>query len=102
MESSMCAKGPCRHYWRLVTLADSGNPAGTWEALGIPEPRQHTHVCLVNPGMETDLGDDFVFECSRWDPIIPADLHQLEARRKKYLDAHPEPEEELDEPDAQG
>lgn len=67
-EESKCRQGPCRHYWHMRTMAPGGNPEGTFEDLGIPEPRQHHHVCTANPGMETDLGDDFVFICNRWEP----------------------------------
>jgi hypothetical protein len=89
-EQFVCLRGPCRHYWHLVTLAPDGNPQGTWEALGIPEPKQHHHTCLVNPGVETDLNDDCVFSCSRWDPIAPGESREIDLRRRLYLDAHPE------------
>lgn len=83
-DESICTKGPCRHYWRLTTMFDAGNPAETWEALGVSEPRQRHHVCLVNPGMETNLGDDLVYECNRWDPLEEHELIQLERRRESY------------------
>ena len=58
-EQMLCAKGPCKHYWKLVTLGPDGDPDGL---------KQHHHTCLVQPGRETDLGDDFVFECNRYEP----------------------------------
>lgn len=85
MEESICARGPCRHYWRMVSSAPMGNPAGTFEALGLPEPRQHNHVCLAHPGTETDLGDDQVFDCNRWDPI-PARALARRARRRRRVE----------------
>jgi hypothetical protein len=73
----------------MVTMAGGGNPEGTWEALGLTEPRQHHHTCLINPGMETSLNDDCVFACSRWDPVEPRELVQLRIRRAA---AYPEPD----------
>ena len=98
----VCLRGPCKHYWHLVTTAGEGNPEGTWAALGISTPRQHHRTCTVNPGMETDLTDDCVFECSRWDPVPPHDLVQLNARRRAYevKAAAEEPIEELGDDDA--
>jgi hypothetical protein len=77
-------------------MAQEGNPAGTWEALGIDPPRQHHHTCLVNPGFETSFGDDNAFGCSRWDPIPRQELIQIQARRDAYFKDHPDhaPEEE--------
>ena len=71
----VCLQGPCRHYWHLVTLGPDGKASGL---------RQHHHTCLVQPGRETDLGDDFVFECSRWDPMSPFEHEEREHRRNKY------------------
>lgn len=114
-ESCICLRGPCRHYWHMVTTVESGNPVSTWAALGIAAPRQHNRVCLLNQGMETDWTDDCVFECNKWDPALRSDLVQLDARRRAYHDSpegralalaqsadQPEeqlPEEQLDEGD---
>lgn len=94
-EHFVCLRGPCRHYWHLVTMAQEGNPADTWKALGIDAPRQHHHTCLVNPGWETSIEDDNVFECSKWDPLTDHDLIQLKTRREEYFERHPDhrPEE---------
>ena len=80
----VCLRGPCRHYWHLETMAQEGNPAGTWEALDIQAPRQHHHTCLVNPGFETSFEDDNVYECSRWDPLTEQELVQIRTRREEY------------------
>lgn len=85
-ENFVCLRGPCRHYWHMVTMSGAGNPEGTWAALGLSEPRQHHHTCLVNPGMETSINDDCVFVCNRWDPIAPHDLVQLNTRRRAYYE----------------
>lgn len=101
-ENCVCLRGPCRYYWRTVSLFDSGNPADTWEKLGMRAPRQHNHVCLLNRGMETDFTDDCIFECNKWDPLLPKDLVQLDARRRAYTESaaaavEDQPEEEIDE-----
>jgi hypothetical protein len=89
-EHFVCMRGPCRHYWHLVTMAQEGNPEETWEHLGIPAPRQHHHTCLVNPGFETDFGDDNAYKCSKWDPMLDSELVELKRRRDSYYDTHPE------------
>lgn len=89
-DNFVCLRGPCRHYWHLVTMAQEGNPAETWEHLGIPAPRQHHHTCLVNPGFETGFGDDNAYECNKWDPLDDAELVQIKVRRGAYYQRHPE------------
>ncbi len=96
-DNSVCARGPCQHYWHLATTFPSGNPADTWEALKLKEPHQHHHLCLVHEGLETDLTDDCVFECSRWDPNPPSEAR--ETRRETYYEAHPEHRPGADAPD---
>lgn len=86
----ICLRGPCRYYWHVVTMANEGNPEDTWEHLGIPAPRSHSHICLVNPGMEFEFTGDHVFACSRWDPQSEGELAQLTKRREAYLKHHPE------------
>jgi len=83
-ENFVCVRGPCRHYWHIVTMAGEGNPKSTWAELGLPEPRQHSHTCLANPGMETDLTDDCVYECSKWDPRMPEENALVQIRRDRY------------------
>jgi len=86
-EHFICLRGPCRHYWALVTMAQEGNPEETWAHLGIAAPRQHRHTCLVNPGFETDFGDDNAYECNKWDPMGESELFQLKARRDAYYES---------------
>jgi hypothetical protein len=105
-KASICAQGPCRHYWELVTMAGEGNPSGTFEGPNrlidpltkepVRRPRQHHYICLVNPGMETVLNDDCVYECSRWDPLSSAENAELARRRKVYWDAHPAVDESIE------
>lgn len=89
-ENTMCLRGPCRHYWHLVTMTEAGNPEGTWEELGIKEPQQHSHTCLVQLGIETDLGENCVFECSKWEPLTHVERDSIDIIRKEYFDEHPE------------
>lgn len=98
-EHFMCLRGPCRHYWQLETFFASGNPKETWDAEdglknedGTPVrmPRQISRSCLAQPGMETELTDDNVYDCNRWDPMTPRELRQQAKRRSKYLKLHPE------------
>lgn len=83
-ENMVCLRGPCRHYWYMKTMADMANPVKTFEQLGIDVPRQHNHTCLVNPGHETDLGNDNVFECNKWNPLTAPEVAELRLRREQY------------------
>lgn len=87
-ENFLCMRN-CRHYWHMVVPVDCSNPAGTWDAMGIPEPRQHVHTCTAQPGCETAL-DGLVYECSRFDPLTPRERRRVRRRREKY-GAVPEP-----------
>lgn len=89
-DNFICLRGPCRHYWHLVTMAQEGNPSDTWEHLKIPAPREHHHTCLVNPGFETAFSDDCAFECNRWVPLSENELVQIKRRRDEYFARHPE------------
>lgn len=84
-EHFVCLRGPCRHYWHLVTMAHAGNPETTWQELGMERaPRKHWHTC-TRSGQETSLTDDNVYECNQWDPM-PEDQHsQREYRREQYF-----------------
>jgi hypothetical protein len=83
-ENTICARGPCRHFWVMVSTAPAGNPSGTFAELGLPEPRQYNYACLAHPGTETELGEDQIFECSRWDPMTRGELIQIRRRRAEY------------------
>jgi hypothetical protein len=97
----ICLRGPCRHYWRMETFMASGNPKDTWDpekglkdADGNPVrmPRQVHHTCLVQPGMETELTEDNVYECSRWEPLTPREVKRIDKKRRVYLKLHPDHE----------
>ncbi len=84
-ENFVCLRGPCRYYWRLVTMANEGNPAETWKALGRDPPRQHHHVCLLDPSGETDFTDgDNAYDCNKWDPMTVNEVVELRHRREQY------------------
>jgi hypothetical protein len=89
-ENSVCLRGPCRHYWEMETDFDAGNPAGTFEALGLKEPRQKHRTCLRSPAAETTLGSFPVRACDQWDPMDRVSLDERERRREQYYARHPE------------
>lgn len=84
-----CLRGPCRYYFTASAHLDIGNPAD-----GLPEdyePRSTYHYCMRIPGVELELSaDEPILACNAWDPSDRGDLRALEARRRKYLDMHPE------------
>lgn len=94
----VCLRGPCRHYWEMVTHLVAGNPGETWGEDGLKDPdgkplvapRQVSRVCQANPGTETEITDDVVYACNRWDPLLPSDQKALEKRRRVYLKQFPQ------------
>lgn len=88
----VCLRGPCRHYFELQTHLVSGNPAETWgpdglkDELGkpIPIPRQITRACTYQAGVDTQITDDIVYACNRWDPIVPLSRLLTSIRRGVY------------------
>ena len=90
----------CRYYFSCVSHLDHGVPAGVLAQ----EPLQRHHICKAIPGVYLELsGDSPVYECSDWDPVDGAELHQLEQRRDRYYNDYPDhrptPEEVLDADD---
>lgn len=75
-------------------MSDAGNPAETFEELGLPEPRQHHHMCLVNPGYETEFTDDNAYDCNKWDPYAAHELADINQRRAAYAARAQEYDEE--------
>lgn len=61
---SLCEAGPCRCYHRVVSVMESQGPVG---ATG-PAHRQITRACYPTPGIELELGETPVLQCSRWEP----------------------------------
>lgn len=91
-DNFICLRGPCRHYWKLVTMAGEGNPVGTFQVV----KKQIHHTCLINPGFETSFADDNAYECNLWDPTTPDQLVALSRRREDYFKQHPEHRENED------
>lgn len=60
---SLCEAGPCRNYHRIRSVMDAedgGVPGATrW---------QITRACYPTPGIELELGETPVLQCSRWEP----------------------------------
>jgi hypothetical protein len=85
----ICLRGPCRHYMRIVEAGEFGNTAGTFEA--DEQPRQVNHWCDAINGSYTDMGNNIVFECNRWDPLDDDEPEVMarERRRSKYLKLYP-------------
>lgn len=100
-ENFVCLRGPCRHYWEMSTHMSAGNTASTFGPDGLRDesgqplrpPRSILRTCLVHPGTETDLGDECVFECNRWDPIEDRVIKDIGKRRKAFYKRHPHIEE---------
>ena len=97
-ETFVCLRGPCRFYWELETFMASGNPQTTWDPeIGLKDehgkpirmPRQVNRTCLVHPGTETELTEDVVYNCSRWDPMSPREVRAREKRIAKYFRNYP-------------
>jgi hypothetical protein len=97
-DNMICLRGPCRHFHTMVTTAGEGNPEGWTDNLedidgnivSISEPRMHHMLCWVQPGVEIELTGDCVFDCSRWEPLLPRDTKALTYRRNAYFEDHPE------------
>jgi hypothetical protein len=96
-DNFICLRGPCRHYWQMETFMASGNPKETWGPDGLKDergaplrvPRQLNRSCLAHPGTETELTEDCVYECNRWDPMTPREVRKLDKRRRVYLKLNP-------------
>lgn len=79
-EHAMCLKGPCRHFWRIVTHLDTMN-AGTLEK----QPIKISMSCLRQPGMEMDLsGDEPILQCNQWEPMQVFEIAERERLRDNY------------------
>lgn len=102
-DTFVCLRGPCRHYWELVTFMASGNPAETWGPDGLKDddgnpirmPRQINRTCLAHPGTETELTEDTVYACNRWDPLTPREVRARDKRIRKYLKLYPQHAKEI-------
>jgi hypothetical protein len=93
----LCAAGPCRHYHTFTIQLDAERPMAGHVAQGAkhgalvgdggPAPfhvRRH-HYCYPDVGIETELGDLPVLECSRWTPQLRVDQMDDLERREQFL-----------------
>lgn len=53
----VCMRGPCQHYWSLVTR---------FKAPGETISKKHSQACIPDP--EMDLNEQNVYSCSNWWP----------------------------------
>lgn len=92
----ICLRGPCRHYWELESFIETGNPKGTFgpnglkdaEGRAIREPRQISRSC-TNAVPETELTEGTIFDCNRWDPLLPDDTKARSKRIEKFYKINP-------------
>lgn len=98
-QNFICLRGPCRHYWQIETFVASGNPSSTWGEGGLVDPdtgkplrvpRQLNRSCLAHSGTETELTEDCVYNCNRWDPLTPRELRATAKRTAKYFKLYPD------------
>jgi hypothetical protein len=76
---SLCEAGPCRNYHRLVSVMDVQDPVG---ATG-PTHRQITRACYPTAGIELELGETPVLQCSRWEP--DNEQARLDSLRSQFM-----------------
>lgn len=93
----ICLRGPCAHYWERESFMESGNPKETWEDMIDPAtgarvrmPRQLDRTCTAHPGTETDLTDQLVYDCNRWEPLTRGELKARDKRRRHYFKNYPD------------
>lgn len=64
----LCSSGPggvCAHYHRMVIALDAQRPIDGSDPVPVEKV---VHTCYPHPGIETDLGEQHVFECNRYTP----------------------------------
>jgi hypothetical protein len=76
---SLCEAGPCRNYHRVASVMDAQDPVGE---VG-PTRRQITRACYPTAGIELELGETPVLQCSRWEP--DSEQSRLDSIRIAYM-----------------
>jgi len=76
---SLCEAGPCRNYHRVASVMDSQYPVGG----SGPAHRQITRACYPTAGIELELGETPVLQCSRWEP--DNEQARLDSLRSQYM-----------------
>lgn len=80
---SLCEAGPCRNYHRVASVMDAQAPVGETG----PTRRQITRACYPTPGIELELGETPVLQCSRWEP--DGEQARLDSLRSGFLKSPP-------------
>ncbi len=78
---SLCEAGPCRNYHRVVSVFDAQDPVG---GTG-PTRRQITRACYPTTGIELELGETPVLQCSRWEPETAATSSERDRARADFM-----------------
>lgn len=78
---TLCEAGPCRHYHRVVSEMDVQQALDGTDA---PVREQITRACYPSPGIELELGETPVFQCSRWEPDM-SEESRLNEQRKAFM-----------------
>jgi hypothetical protein len=87
LPDAICEKGPCRHWWHLVTYLPTAGSPEDYADLGHEMPRQHLFSCQAGT-RETELSRDVpVLECTRWSPLSTFEKKEIERIRKAYYAA---------------
>ena len=88
----LCEAGPCRHYHTFTIQLDAAQPIAAEVENGrligrAPRPEMHIHVhhyCYPETGIETELGALPVLQCSRWEPLTPAEIRARADREAEF------------------
>jgi hypothetical protein len=75
---NLCEAGPCRNYHRVASVLDAedgGMPGQTF--------RQVTRACYPAVGIELELSETPVLQCSRWEP--DNEQARLDSVRQPFL-----------------
>lgn len=78
---SLCEAGPCRLYHRVVSVMDAQDPVGE----SGPTRRQISRACYPTAGIELELGETPVLQCSRWEPETAASSSGRDRARADFL-----------------
>ena len=76
---TLCEAGPCRHYHRVVSVMDAQAPVGKDSN---NDHAQTSRVCYPTAGIEVELGETPVLQCSKWEPESEPERDE---RRRKFL-----------------
>lgn len=75
-----CELGPCRNFHRMTTKVDAQDPLDGERILHTVI----TRTCYPAPGIEFDVSEAPVRECSRWEPVTQGERNALLERRRGW------------------